>query len=53
VLDRVRHVGGGALDAGLFQRAVQQQSRRADERLALAILAIAGLFADQHDPCPG
>jgi hypothetical protein len=47
VLHRVRNVGVGALDAALAQRAVQEMAGRADERVALLVLLVSGLLADQ------
>src|SRR3569833_1798710 len=49
VLDGIRDVRVGPLDAGLDQGLVQQLSGRADERRALPILLVAGLLADEHD----
>src|SRR3712207_8598645 len=43
-------LGVPAVDAGLGQRLVQQPPGRADERLALAVLLVTGLLADEHDP---
>src|SRR5512144_361143 len=52
VLDDVGDVGVAALDFGLLQRLVQDPPGWADERMALDVLAVAGLLADQHQPCP-
>jgi hypothetical protein len=35
--------------AGIFQRAIEQLSRRSDKGVADAVFLIAGLLADQHD----
>jgi len=48
VLDHVRHVGERAVDPGLLERLVEEASGRADERASLAVLAVAGLLADEH-----
>src|SRR5262245_5580088 len=53
VLDRVRHVRGGAIDPGFGERAIQQQARRTDERLTFAVLPISGLLSDQDDARAG
>ena len=49
VLDRVGDVDPPPVDAGLFQRHVQQLSRWPDERPADDVLLIARLLADEHD----
>ena len=51
VLDRVGQVDLAAVDLGTLQRLREDPSRRADEGLALDVLAIARLLADQHQPC--
>src|SRR5436190_9759459 len=48
VLDDVRHVDLAPVDPGFLERLVQELPRRADERLALLVLLIAGLLADEH-----
>jgi hypothetical protein len=48
VLDHVRDVGVAPLDPGLVQRLVEDGAGGPDERLALPVLAIPGLLADQH-----
>jgi hypothetical protein len=48
VLDSVGDVHLGAIDAGRLERLVQHPAGRSDEGLALAIFAVAGLFADEH-----
>src|SRR2546421_12952109 len=48
VLDRVRHVDSAAVDAGCLERLVEELARRSDERLAGAILLVAGLLTDEH-----
>src|SRR3954451_3183185 len=50
VLHRVRDVGVPAVDVRVGQRLVQQAPGRADERLALAVLLVAGLLTDEDDP---
>ena len=47
VLDRVGDVGVGTLDAALAQGAIQEVAGRADERVALLVLLVPGLLADQ------
>src|SRR3954454_12232920 len=48
VLDRVGDVDERAVDPGLDERLVEDPARRADERMTLAVLAVAGLLADEH-----
>jgi hypothetical protein len=48
VLDDIGHVGLLAGNAGALERFVEDPPGRSDEWLSLAILAIAWLFADQH-----
>src|SRR5438552_86278 len=50
VLDGVGDVDAPAVDAGLLQTPLQQLARRADKGLALKVLMIARLLADQHQP---
>ncbi|EQD86887.1 hypothetical protein N599_07455 [Saccharopolyspora erythraea D] len=50
MLDGVGQVGVVALDARLREREVEQPARRADERLALDVLAVPGLLADEQHP---
>ena len=45
----VRHVHHRAIDAGVLERLVEQLSGRPDERLALQVLLVAGLLADEDD----
>src|SRR5437660_5996205 len=52
VLDDVCDVDVSAIDADGLERLVQLAPGRADERLALAILAVARLLADHHHACP-
>jgi len=52
VLHGVGEVHAVALDAGLSQRRVERPPGRADERLPRAVLAIAGLFAHEHQRRP-
>src|SRR5205085_10238468 len=49
VLHDVGHVDLGPIDAGLAEGAVEEPSRRTDERRALAILLVARLLTDEHD----
>src|SRR3546814_12890584 len=49
VLHRVGHEDPLAVDAGVGQRAPQQLAGRADEGMALDVLAVARLLANQHD----
>ena len=48
VLDRVGDVDPRAVDARLVQGLLEQAPGRADERLALEVLLVARLLADQH-----
>ena len=48
VLDRVRDVGRTAVDPDRLERLVEDAPRRADERLARAVLLVARLLADEH-----
>src|SRR4051794_31370667 len=48
VLDRVGEVDVRAVDAGALERLVELAPRRADERMALVVLAVAGRLADEH-----
>ena len=52
VLDRVGDVGEVPVDARRVERLVQEFSCRTDERFTDAVFLIAGLFADEHHPCP-
>jgi len=47
VLDRVRDVGVVARDAAVTERAVEEMPGRADEGVALLVLLVPGLLADQ------
>ena len=49
VLDRVGEVDLVAVEAGGGERLVEQAARGADERVALFVLLVAGLLADEHD----
>jgi hypothetical protein len=49
VLHHIREVDVVAWDAGLRERSVEQRSGRSDEGTAAEILAVPGLFTDQHD----
>src|SRR5262245_26724573 len=49
VLHDVRDVGVASIDPRRDQALVEQLPRGADERLARAILGVAGLLADEHD----
>jgi hypothetical protein len=48
VLDRVGQVDLLALDLGALERPREDAAGRPDEGLALDVLAVAGLLADQH-----
>lgn len=48
VLDRVRDVGGAAVDPGFVEGAVEQLRGRPDERRAGPVLLVARLLADEH-----
>src|SRR6476619_28597 len=50
VLDRVGDVEVAAVDPGRLEGAVELAAGGADERMPLAILAVAGHLADEHDP---
>ena len=47
MLDRIRDIDGGAVDAGVGEAFVEDPSGRPDERMALLVLLIAGLLADE------
>ena len=49
VLDRVGLIDQRRVDAGVLEGAGEQATGRADERLAGAVLLVAGLLAHQHD----
>src|SRR5207237_10487912 len=49
MLDGVGHVDPATIDARLFQAFLQQPAGGADEGLALEVLLVAGLLADQHE----
>jgi hypothetical protein len=51
VLDRVGDEDLLTLDAGFHQHGIEETAGRPDERTAGAVLAIAGLLADQHERC--
>jgi hypothetical protein len=46
---RVGDVDGGAVDADLFEGAVEELAGGADEGFAGEVFLVAGLFADEHD----
>ena len=48
VLDDVRDVGVGRRDPGALEPLVEHPAGGADERVALDVLAVAGLLPDQH-----
>jgi hypothetical protein len=48
VLDDVRHEGLLAVDARILECPIEQRARRPHERLAVEVLAVAGLLADEH-----
>jgi hypothetical protein len=50
VLDRIGQVDVAARDLGLLQDPVEDSTGGPDEGLALDVLAVAGLLADQHQP---
>jgi len=50
VLDHVGDVDLRPIDADFRQRLVEDSSGRPDKRVAGAILVVARLFADEHDP---
>jgi hypothetical protein len=49
VLNRIGDVDLGSLDPGRRQRAVEDDARRADKGVTLAVLLIARLLADEHE----
>jgi hypothetical protein len=49
MLDGIRCIHRVAIDIGILQAGPQHAASGSHERTALAILLIAGLFADQHD----
>jgi hypothetical protein len=49
MLDDVRQVYGFAVDTGFVERFIQEAAGRSDERLAVAVFTIAGLFTNQDD----
>ncbi len=51
VLHGVRHVRLAAVDPRRLERPVEHSARGADERLSGSILLVAGLLADEHEPC--
>src|SRR5690606_33328801 len=53
MLDRIGHIHLVAVETGLGQGAIEQPAGRADERMARAILLIAGLFTDHDHPGGG
>ena len=53
VLHGVGDVEPGAIEPGLLDATPEHAPRRPDERLALAVLLVAGLLADQDDPGRG
>src|SRR5262249_32428825 len=53
VLDRVGHEDVPASDLRSRERLVQQRSGRADERMALPVLLVARLLADEDEPGAG
>src|SRR2546422_151936 len=50
VLDGIGDVRRLAVDADFFECSIEDLAGRADERLALSVLDVAGLLADEHDP---
>jgi len=53
VLDRVRDIDEVAIDARVFEAAVEEVAGGADERVAKAVLGVAGLFADKDEAGTG
>src|SRR5690606_41292812 len=53
VLDRVGEVDPVPVDARLLDRPGEHPPGRPDERGALPVLLITGLFADEHERCIG
>src|SRR5258706_1873178 len=51
VLHRIGDVELRPVEARLMQRLVEDAPGGADERMALAVLDVPGLLADQHDAC--
>ena len=49
MLDRIGDEHLAAVDAGIDDRAVEHAACRTDERMALSVLLVARLLADQHD----
>src|SRR5471032_436311 len=48
MLDRVGHIHLAAVHAGFIERSIKQGTGGPDKRLALQVLLIAGLFANEH-----
>jgi hypothetical protein len=51
MLDRVRHIDALAVQAGITKGFIQQKPCRSDERSALAVFSVPGLFANEHHVC--
>jgi hypothetical protein len=49
VLDHVAEVHGGAVDAGLEERAIEQPAGRPDEGATGLVLVIAGYLSQEHE----
>src|SRR5690606_6431951 len=52
VLHGVGDEGFAAVNAGVFQRPVEQASGGSDERMTRAVLLVPRLLADEHDSRP-
>jgi hypothetical protein len=50
VLHRIRDVDIVAIDACFVEAIIEQEACGTDEWLAFDVFAVAGLFADQHEP---
>jgi hypothetical protein len=50
MLDDVRQENAFSVDPGRLEGAVEHQAGRSDERVALAVLLVAGLLTHEHQP---
>jgi hypothetical protein len=50
VLHHVGEIDLGTRDPSRLERVVENPPRRSDERMALDVLAVPGLLADEHEP---
>jgi hypothetical protein len=48
MLDRVGHVQATGIEAGLGEGSTQQRAGGSDEGLAIDVLGVTGLFADEN-----